>query len=414
MMVDLDDFKEVNDSLGHPSGDAMLIEIASRLTEMLRDSDTAARLGGDEFALLIESVTDSDLVASIANRLIERIQLPFSLEGREIIPRASVGIAYGGCGTTAEELERNVDLALYRAKGNGKGMWAVYEAELHDLALQRLSDVSDLRRALDQGEIEPWYQPIVDLRTHAIVGVESLARWRHPTRGLVSPDDFIGIAEESGQIVRLGQAMLAQSLADFADWKRRMPTTSALRLSINLSPREMVDPDLVDRIQAAMTLTGVTGDSLVLEITEGVLLPGEGATRQQLRAIRDLGIDLYIDDFGTGWSSLAYLRTLPVSGLKLAREFVEVLPLPSEVRLIAAIHDLSANFALDEVVAEGIETPEQHAALLAAGYRLGQGFMLGRPMPAAEMRAHLAQSAIGQWRMAGDVLNVQVPRPSSV
>ena len=400
MMVDLDDFKEVNDSLGHPSGDSLLAEVASRLTEMLRDSDTAARLGGDEFALLIDNVTDTDLVAAIADRLIARLQLPFTVAGREILPRASVGIAYGSCGTSSEELERNVDLALYRAKGNGKGQWAVYESELHDQALLRLSQVSDLHRALDQGEIEPWYQAIVDLRTNAIVGVESLARWRHPTRGLIGPEEFIRIAEESGQIVQLGQSILAQSLHDFSQWKSHLPSAASLRMSVNLSPREMTDPELADRIREALQRTGVDGRDVILEITEGVLLPGEGASRQQLKGLRALGIDLYIDDFGTGWSSLAYLRTLPVSGLKLAREFVEVLPLPSELRLVAAIHDLSANFALDDVVAEGIETEEQRSALIRAGYRLGQGYMLGMPMPAAAMESRLARSVIGDWREA--------------
>ena len=405
MMLDLDDFKRVNDSMGHPAGDALLVEVARRLGGLVRTTDTASRLGGDEFAIIVEGVSTIADVLPLADRVLARLTEPISLQGREIACGVSIGIVASDDGDSAEDFERNADLALYRAKDHGKGQWAVYRPELHASALRRMSLADELREAIDRGQILPWYQPMVELTTGRLAGIEALARWDHPTRGVILPLEFIDVAEESGLIVDLGRSMIDQSLTDLAHCHRTHPHLSQLRLSINLSPRQMIDPGLISHVRHALDVTGIDPLLVTFEITEGVLLPDGGVPLARLSELRALGVGIAIDDFGTGWSSLAYLRTLPVTGLKLAREFVTGLPDPGDAGLVRTIRELAHHLDLDETVAEGIETIEQRDSLVALGYRFGQGFLLGRPMPRATLTSDAAAAslAIAPWRQAFDV-----------
>ncbi len=408
LMLDLDDFKEINDSLGHPAGDEMLKIVGERITETLREGDTAARIGGDEFALVLEDVRGASDVAIVADRLLTRINEPIVLEGRELFPAASIGVVASRPTMTVKEAERDADLALYQAKGRGKNQWALFETELHRAAVQRMALVSELRTAIERGEIVPWYQPIVELKSGAIAGIEALARWEHPERGIVSPAEFIAVAEESGLIVELGMSMLRRSLFELAAMHVANPHLAQLRLTVNLSPRQMLDPALPAKVRAALTDSGVRPGHLIFEITEGVLLPKGGVPLGRLEEIRDLGVDVYIDDFGTGWSSLGYLRTMPVAGLKLPREFIEGLPHPSQLGLVIAIHDLATNLDLDEIIAEGIETESQRLTLIGQGYRFGQGYLLGRPVPPIELADRLTHMVFAQWSKSGEHNAIQV------
>jgi diguanylate cyclase (GGDEF)-like protein len=397
IMIDLDDFKQVNDSLGHAAGDLLLSEVGRRIRMGLRDSDTAARLGGDEFAVIVDNLTTPEAALEVADRIIDWISAPFTVLGREIIPSASLGITLGADGKTADDLERNCDLALYRAKDEGRNRWALYHHALHHEAVQRLTQVGELHTAVEQDQIEPWYQPIIDLETGAIAGVEALARWVHPTRGILPPGSFIPVAESSGLIVDIGRQLLRRSADELATIRRTYPDMSSLRLSVNVSPRQMLDDRLVDDIRFALESNNLEPHSLILEITESVLLPQEGIPMERLNQIHDLGVSLYIDDFGTGWSSLSYLRTLPVGGMKLAREFVVGLSDSHNVGLVTAIRDIAVNLQFDQTVAEGIETDEQRQELIKHGYTLGQGYLLAKPMPFAELIAYLATRPSIEW-----------------
>ncbi len=397
IMIDLDDFKHVNDSLGHAAGDLLLSEVGRRLDLLLRDSDTAARLGGDEFAVIVDNLNSPEAALEVADRIIDWISAPFTVLGREIMPSASLGITLGADGRSADELERNADLALYRAKGEGRNRWALYHQALHQEAVERLNQVGELHVAVEQGQFEPWYQPIVDLETGAIAGVEALARWVHPTRGILAPGSFIPVAESSGLIVEIGRQLLRRSTDDLATVRQLYPDMASLRLSVNVSPRQMVDDRLVADIHDALESNHLESHSLILEITEGVLLPQEGVPLERLNQIHDLGVSLYIDDFGTGWSSLSYLRTLPVAGMKLAREFVVGLSDSDNVGLVTAIRDIAVNLQFDQTVAEGIETDEQRQQLIKHGYTLGQGYLLAKPMPFAELIAYLSTRPAVEW-----------------
>jgi diguanylate cyclase (GGDEF)-like protein/PAS domain S-box-containing protein len=411
LFIDLDDFKTVNDSLGHAAGDELLREMTGRLRICLRDGDTAARLGGDEFAVLLEDVDGDDHCTDIAQRLLEALARPFHIGGTEVTTGASIGIAMGQNGpATPEDLMRNADLALYDAKNAGKNRFAVFAPNMHEAALARLSLTSDLRHAIERRELVVHYQPLVDLASAHIIGLEALVRWEHPRLGMLQPGQFIALAEETGLIVPLGRMVLNTALRDTVRWQHDHPAHAALHIAVNVSGRQLQDPGIVEDVRLAIRASGIEPSTVVLEITESVLLPGDGVIVERLHALAALGVHLYIDDFGTGYSSLSYLQMLPVDGLKLAQEFVETLPgTDSESGLVRTIRDLAGTLGLSAIVAEGIERPEQWRSLLSLGYSVGQGFHLAVPMPAERIPTFLTgleRPGEGDWerQVARDAL----------
>ena len=391
LFIDLDDFKTVNDSLGHAAGDHLLKEMTARLRTCLRDGDTAARLGGDEFAVLLEDVDDDEHCTEIAQRVLEALGQPYLLMDTEVSTASSIGIAVGLRGPESpEDLMRNADLALYDAKNAGKNRYAVYAPAMHEAALARLSLTSDLRHALERDEFVVHYQPLVALDSSEITGLEALVRWNHPTLGLLPPGRFIALAEETGLIVPLGRAVLERALQETVRWQQSDPAHAGLRIAVNVSGRQLADEGIVEDVRRALATTGIPPETVVLEITESVLLPGDGVIVERLHALSNLGVQLYIDDFGTGYSSLSYLQMLPVNGLKLAQEFVEQLPgTDTESGLVRTIKDLASTLGLSAVVAEGIERTEQWDSLLEIGYQVGQGYHLAVPMPAERIPTFL-------------------------
>ena len=389
VLFDLDGFKNVNDSLGHSAGDRLLAEVADRVRGSVRAMDVAARLGGDEFAVLIHDVEGPHDAVRVAERIERALREPVRLEGREILVRASMGIGVADgasrTNTNAEQLLQEADVAMYQAKADPDVSYRVFDPVMHAAAVNRLEHESDLRSAIERGEMILHYQPIVGLSSGDIAGVEALVRWEHPERGLVPPMDFIPLAEETGLIVPLGSWVLRQACTEVQDWKvgsHRTPT----RLSVNLSSRQLRDPELISQVKAILDDTGFDPERLILEITENAMVETDSAAMKHLDALRALGVRLAIDDFGTGYSSLSYLARLPVDLLKIDRSFVQALaedrPEGSVVRVIC---QLAQAWGL-VVVGEGIENPKELAMLRAEGCGLGQGFFFGRPVPGDQAR----------------------------
>jgi diguanylate cyclase (GGDEF)-like protein/PAS domain S-box-containing protein len=392
LFLDLDGFKAINDSLGHATGDRLLNAVAGRLQSVVRPGDTVARLGGDEFAVLLEDLEGLHVAQQIAARFIEELHASFALDGHEVFVGASVGVAVADRDEDADELLRNADLAMYRAKSNGKGRCEVFEPDMHAAAIERMAIEGDLRHAVVRGELRLHYQPVVELATGRVVGVEALLRWQHPTRGLVSPLDFINVAEESGLIVPVGRWVLTEACRQVAKWQRE--TGLPLRLSVNLSARQLEAPRLAEHVAKTLRSTGVRANDLVLEITESMLVDNAERTIAKLHLLREIGVKLAIDDFGTGYSSLNYLRRLPVDVLKIDRSFVKGIGTEAELTsLTAAIVGIGRDLGLD-TVAEGIEDPVQLAALREMGCVLGQGFLYARPLPPAELAALIGTTAV--------------------
>jgi diguanylate cyclase (GGDEF)-like protein/PAS domain S-box-containing protein len=387
LFIDLDDFKTVNDSLGHAAGDELLIAVGERLQAAIRTSDTTARLGGDEFAILLEDVGDTNEAVEAAQHVLDAIGVPLPLQGQAVIVRASIGIALADHGETVGELVRNADAAMYTAKASGKGRHIVFEQRMHTAALERLELQAQLRRALTEKSFVLHYQPLIDLATGAVIGFEALLRWQHPERGLMMPDAFIPVLEETGLIVPVGVLVIEQACATAARWRRLQP---GLGISVNLSARQLLDPDLVPHVRRTLERTGLAADALVLEITESVLMTDTEAAIHQLTALKDVGVRLAIDDFGTGYSSLNYLRRFPVDILKIAKAFVDEIGVSAEAtRLAEAIIGLGKTLSLT-TVAEGIERPEQRDRLRELECDLGQGFLFSRAVGEAEAEELLA------------------------
>jgi diguanylate cyclase (GGDEF)-like protein/PAS domain S-box-containing protein len=391
LFVDLDDFKVVNDSLGHEAGDTLLVAVAKRLGACLRPEDTVARFGGDEFAVLLEDITvtsDADLAAE---RIVEGLRKPFVIEGREIFISPSIGIVSATSShDRPKDLLRKADIAMYVAKGKGKARYEVFDSTMNVRALERLELENDLRRAIERGELRVHYQPKVLVGTGKIVGTEALVRWEHPERGLLPPVAFIPIAEETDLIVPLGRWVLTEACRQTREWQELYPSDSPWVVCVNLSGRQLRHPELVKDVGRALQETGLEPENLDLEITESVLIEDQLSNLTTLRELKRLGVKLIIDDFGTDYSSLSYLKRLPADFLKIDRSFIGGLGEdPKDEGIVSAVIDLARVLGLEEI-AEGVETTEQAAYLRELGCRFAQGYLFSKPLPAEEIGALLA------------------------
>jgi diguanylate cyclase (GGDEF)-like protein/PAS domain S-box-containing protein len=391
LFIDLDDFKTINDSLGHAAGDELLVVVARRLESCLRPEDTCARLGGDEFAIMIESISAPDAAVVVARRILAVVAEPLHVFGSEVVVHGSVGIALGTGDQSTSEVLRSADLAMYRAKNDGKSRYALYEPSMHEDVLERLSLKADLQRSVVAEEFEVHYQPIVTLQTGAIAGLEALVRWRHPERGLVLPDEFIALAEETGLILPLGRFVLSSACRDVRRWRDR--GFGDLGVSVNISAKQLASATLPAEVTAALAEFELEPSALTLEITESMLLDSQ-AVISRLAELKRLGVRIAIDDFGTGYSSLNYLRRFPVDMLKIAKPFIDQIGSDEDQeRLAEAILRLGGTLGLD-TVAEGIEGAGQAERLRRLRCRYGQGFFFSPPLPAVDVDLFLRRALV--------------------
>ena len=388
LFLDLDDFKTINDSLGHAVGDELLRTVARRIAAEVRVTDTAARLGGDEFAVLLETMDEDTNADAIAARLLEALRAPIHIGGRELRVSASVGLARSDGDAGVEDLLRNADTAMYAAKDAGKGTAQTFEAAMHQRVLDRLELTGELQRAIEREQFELDYQPIVELATGHIVGAEALVRWAHPERGRLAPGSFISLAEETGMIVALGGWVLRVACAQGAAWQREFPLR-ALYINVNVSTRQLHDPEFPALVGAVLRDSGLPGSQLVLEITESVLPDDNPEMIDQLLALKALGVRVAVDDFGSGYSALSRLQAYPLDILKIDRSFIDGLEHDAgKGQLVQGIVNLGESLHL-EIVAEGIEEREQADRLREMRSPLGQGFLFSRPIAAEQMGALL-------------------------
>jgi diguanylate cyclase (GGDEF)-like protein/PAS domain S-box-containing protein len=382
LVVDLDSFKTVNEAAGHSAGDALLVQCARRLRRLVRGGDTVARLDGDAFAVLLEAEDDRNGALDVAQRLLDALGAPYAVAGREHVVSASIGVAFSGTNTGADELLVDAELALRAAKRSGRNRIEVFVPEMHHEAVRRVELEADIRRALTTGEFSLDYQPILDLRQGSVVGVEALLRWNHPTRGWVPPAEVIPVAEESGLIVPLGRWILEEACRQVARWRR---AGFELELAVNLSARQLAAPGLVDAVASVLRSAALPASALTLEITENVLVDTEDRTLGKLVLLREIGVRLAIDDFGTGYSSLSYLQRLPVDVLKIDRSYVAGVGVKPELTsLTSTIIRLGQDLGLC-VVAEGIEEVAQRDQLIEMGCDHGQGYLFARPLHAEDV-----------------------------
>jgi diguanylate cyclase (GGDEF)-like protein/PAS domain S-box-containing protein len=378
MFLDLDNFKNINDSLGHDAGDCLLQAVAQRIVKTTRSSDTVARLGGDEFAVLLEGIAANTDVQRLADALIETLDLPFALDGTEVRVAASIGVAFSTPEGGTEALLSNADIAMYHAKAAGKNRHVTFKPQMQDMLHERLRLEADIGRALAQQEFFLEYQPIVDLGTKSLLGVEALVRWRHPEAGILMPGRFIQVAEECGQIVKLGRWVLKQACLDLCSWRSSIAGGAELRLAVNISGRHLQHGDLVDDVAQALHESGLEPGNLVIELTESTTMYNTDANLERFQRLKALGVKLAIDDFGTGYSSLSYLHRFPIDILKIDRSFVSRLTNSDNgPELARAVITLGETLGLD-TVAEGIELEPQVTALLALGCVAGQGFLFAQ------------------------------------
>jgi diguanylate cyclase (GGDEF)-like protein/PAS domain S-box-containing protein len=392
LYLDLDRFKAVNDSLGHQAGDELLITTARRLQRCVRPGDTLARMGGDEFTVLLEQINDEADATGVAERIHEELTAPIAVRGHEVFTSVSVGIAMSSAGFDCpEDMMRDADTAMYRAKAAGRARHQVFGGDMHQRAVSSLQLETDLRRALERREIVPYYQPIVDFDSGAVIGFEALARWRHPSLGLLSPDLFVPVAEETGLIEPIGAWMLAEACSQVRQWQRKHPRWSTLGMSVNVSTRQLSQPGLAAEIERVLGATGLDPARLTLEITESALVNDLTAGAGAVNRLHAMSVGLHLDDFGTGYSSLAYLPSFPVHALKVDRSFVSQMDrAPQQAAIVKAIVSLAHNLGM-EVVAEGVETRAQADALRALQCLRGQGFLFSKPLPADEAERLLVE-----------------------
>jgi diguanylate cyclase (GGDEF)-like protein len=393
LCLDLDGFKDVNDSVGHLAGDDLLRTIAERLRGVVRSSDTVARLGGDEFAVLVDDTSGGlPEAAALAQRLLEVISAPVDLGGHRVTVAASIGIVLAEDDATPLGLFRDADIAMYRAKAAGRAQWVVFDPDMRAAALERIELERELSSALVEGQLRLTYQPVVDLQTEQITGFEALLRWQHPVLGAVPPDRFVPIAEDSGEIVPIGRWVLAEATRTAARWQRAYPSRP-LSMAVNVSARQLVGGTLLRHVAEALTESGLAPSSLVLEVTETALVVDPAAAAERLAELRALGVRLALDDFGTGYSSLSYLRQFAVDVLKIDRSFVSLLDgSPDEAAIVHGLVQLGRTLRL-EVVAEGVETARQRDRLRAEHCDLAQGYLFSRPLEVADAELLLLSRA---------------------
>jgi diguanylate cyclase (GGDEF)-like protein/PAS domain S-box-containing protein len=381
LFLDLDRFKNVNDSLGHTLGDKLLVAIARRLRKMMRPGDTVARLGGDEFAVLINAVEAPTDATRISERIHDELSRPFDLEGHEVFTTASIGIAMGGNGYhRPEEVLRDADTAMYRAKSLGRNRHSIFDQRMHERAVQLLQLETDLRRAVERDEFCLHYQPIISLAQGEIEGFEALVRWQHPTRGLVYPNDFIPVAEDNGLIVPIGWCVLRKACQKMALWHREFPSIQPMSINVNLSSRQFLQPDLVDKISQVLEETGLDPSRLRLEITESMIMEEADSAVLKLQQLRSTGVQLHLDDFGTGYSSLSHLHQLPTHTIKIDRSFVSrIRDNDDNTEIVATIVSLARSLGM-HAAAEGLETAKQLSTMRSLDCDYGQGFYISRPL----------------------------------
>ena len=381
MVVDLDGFKNVNDSLGHLTGDALLIAVADRFDAHLRDFDTIARLGGDEFAILVDDLDAPDQAGRVAQRVLDALVSPLQLRDRTVAIGASIGIALADrADTKADRLLSHADAAMYRAKREGKGCYRVFEAAMHTAAVERMNLEQALRSALTQSALTVHYQPVVDTKTGHVASFEALARWPHPSRGFVQPDTFIPLAEDSGLIIDLGRAVLLEACQQAREWQTRFPQLQP-SISVNASRLQLAHPSFIEHVADALARADLDPSSLTLEVTESVLAGESGRIIAALDELRRTGVRVAIDDFGTGYSSFAALAELPIDILKIDKRFIDNIVRDDEGRgFVNAIMQLAQTLHL-ETIAEGVEQPEQREALAELGCTHIQGYLYSPPIP---------------------------------
>ena len=392
VFLDLDRFKLINDSLGHAEGDKVLVEIADRLRAVVRGGDTVARFGGDEFVVVREGIESSEDVAGYLNRLTDEVQRPIQLGTNELIVNASLGVALGGAGDTPEALLRDADGAMYKAKACGRSRAEIATKDVQTEAASRLSTELALRRSITRDEFDVMYQPVVAVGDGSLVGVEALVRWRRPDHGLVGPESFISIAEDTGLIRPLGAWVLHQACRQLRHWSR--VGVSGGVVSVNLSGRQLASPDLIGNVLGAIAAADIDAGQLSFEITESVLMEDVDRSANILHSLKDIGVGLAIDDFGTGYSSLAYLERFPVDALKIDRSFVSRLGAdPADSAIVAAVMALGHALGL-AVIAEGVETREQLQILADLGCDSAQGYLFAKPIPPSELSAFAAAGRV--------------------
>ena len=394
LFIDLDNFKDANDGFGHDSGDRLLRAITARLRAAAREGDVVARLGGDEFGVVLHDLVDASDGTAAAQRYLDAFSEPFQLDGLSMLFSASIGLVHAGLESAdPHTLMRYADLAMYAAKRAGGAQVRVYQAEMHDVVVNRATRQVEMRQALANDEFDVHYQPLVDIGTGETVGTEALVRWQHPKHGLIPPVDFIGLAEQSGLIVALGEQVLRKACAQTAAWHARYPDQRPIGVSVNLSPRQLSDHHIIDTVASALAESGLESRYLCLEITEGAVINDLDTSLPRLRALKAIGVRLALDDFGTGYSSLSYLRQMPVDSVKVDRSFITDLGDDQRNRsIVHAIIELAHALGMS-VTAEGIETEGQLAQLRELSSNLAQGYLLGRPMHPEQLTERLDAAA---------------------
>ncbi len=395
LFLDLDRFKAVNDSLGHLIGDQLLVAIGNRFLEVVRPGDTVARVGGDEFAILADDLTEEKYANRLADRICESLREPFEIDGNEIFAAASIGIAVSSSDPMSPvQLLRDADIAMYRAKLHGMAGYEVFDPAMHESAVALLRLENDLKHALERQELRVYYQPIVSLDRGNLIAFEALVRWQHPERGLLYPDEFVSVAEETGLILPLGSWVLREACLQMAAWRRRLPNQPELAVSVNLSPRQFRQSDLVEHVCRTLEETKLVPEALRLEITEGVIMRDADAAIEKLTQLRTLGVQIHIDDFGTGYSSLSYLHRLPTDTVKIDRSFVSNLGTPDDcTEIVSTIVALARKLGM-HVTAEGLETADQVASLRAMSCEFGQGFFFSQALEPEAAAAMLDLSPV--------------------